>query len=271
MLEVQDLDTAYGEVTILRGVSLTVAKGESVSVIGANGAGKSTLLRAISGLLRPRRGAVLFDGRRIDALQPYEIAGLGIAHVPEGRRVLPEMTVEENLELGAYLPGPKAQRRQSLAWIYTIFPRLADRRRQRAGTLSGGEQQMLAVGRGLMLRPRLLMLDEPSLGLAPLVVDATFQKKSYREMARGVATKHHAIPIFISCTCPDEVVRRRLEERLKKKSVSDGRWEIYHEQKKTFEPFSPDEPYLTMDTSNESYEYRMGFLRTLLYHAYKVM
>jgi branched-chain amino acid transport system ATP-binding protein len=176
MLEVQDLDTAYGEVTILRGVSLTVAKGESVSVIGANGAGKSTLLRAISGLLRPRRGAILFDGRRIDSLQPYEITGLGIAHVPEGRRVLPEMTVEENLELGAYLPGPKAQRRQSLAWIYTIFPRLADRRRQRAGTLSGGEQQMLAVGRGLMLRPRLLMLDEPSLGLAPLVVDATFQK-----------------------------------------------------------------------------------------------
>jgi branched-chain amino acid transport system ATP-binding protein len=176
MLEVQDLDTAYGAVTILRGVSLTVAKGESVSVIGANGAGKSTLLRAISGLLRPRRGAILFDGRRIDALQPYEIAGLGIAHVPEGRRVLPEMTVEENLELGAYLPGPKAQRRQSLAWIYTIFPRLAERRRQQAGTLSGGEQQMLAVGRGLMLRPRLLMLDEPSLGLAPLVVDATFQK-----------------------------------------------------------------------------------------------
>ncbi len=176
MLEVQDLDTAYGEVTILRGVSLTVAKGESVSVIGANGAGKSTLLRAISGLLRPRRGAILFDGQRIDSLQPYEIAGLGIAHVPEGRRVLPEMTVEENLELGAYLPGPKAQRRQSLTWIYTIFPRLADRRRQRAGTLSGGEQQMLAVGRGLMLRPRLLMLDEPSLGLAPLVVEATFQK-----------------------------------------------------------------------------------------------
>ncbi len=176
MLEVQDLDTAYGEVTVLRGVSLTVAKGETVSVIGANGAGKSTLLRAISGLLRPRRGAILVDGRRIDSLQPYEIAALGIAHVPEGRRVLPEMTVEENLELGAYLPGPKAQRRQSLAWIYTIFPRLADRRRQRAGTLSGGEQQMLAVGRGLMLRPRLLMLDEPSLGLAPLVVDATFQK-----------------------------------------------------------------------------------------------
>jgi branched-chain amino acid transport system ATP-binding protein len=176
MLEVRELDVAYGEVTILRNVHVTLDKGESVAVIGANGAGKSTLLRTISGLLRPRRGGVFFDGVRIDHLPPYEIAGLGIAHVPEGRRVLPEMTVEENLELGAYLPGPKARRRESLEWVYGIFPRLADRRRQQAGTLSGGEQQMLAVGRGLMLRPRFLMLDEPSLGLAPLIVDATFEK-----------------------------------------------------------------------------------------------
>jgi len=176
MLEIRDLDAAYSEVTILRGVSVAIAKGESVAVIGANGAGKSTLLRVVSGLLRPRRGAVLFDGTRVDHLPPYDIAALGIAHVPEGRRVLPDMTVEENLELGAYLPGPKARRRESLAWVYGIFPRLAERRRQRAGTLSGGEQQMLAVGRGLMLRPRLLMLDEPSLGLAPLVVTATFEK-----------------------------------------------------------------------------------------------
>ena len=176
MLEIRDLDAAYSEVTILRGVSLTLAKGESVAVIGANGAGKSTLLRVISGLLRPRRGAVLFDGAQVDHLPPYDTAGLGIAHVPEGRRVLPDMTVEENLELGAYLPKPKARRRESLTWVYQIFPRLAERRRQRAGTLSGGEQQMLAIGRGLMLRPRLLMLDEPSLGLAPLVVDTTFEK-----------------------------------------------------------------------------------------------
>jgi branched-chain amino acid transport system ATP-binding protein len=176
MLEVRDLDVAYGEVTILRNVHVTLDKGESVAVIGANGAGKSTLLRTISGLLRPRRGGVFFDGVRIDTLPPYEIAGLGIAHVPEGRRVLPEMTVEENLELGAYLPAPKARRRESLDWVYGIFPRLADRRRQQAGTLSGGEQQMLAVGRGLMLRPRFLMLDEPSLGLAPIIVDATFEK-----------------------------------------------------------------------------------------------
>ncbi len=176
MLEVRDLDAAYGEVMVLRGVGLSVDRGESVAVIGANGAGKSTLLRAISSLLRPRGGAIFFDGRRVDHLPPYEVAALGIAHVPEGRRVLPDMTVEENLELGAYLPGPKARRRESLAWVYGIFPRLAERRRQRAGTLSGGEQQMLAIGRGLMLRPRLLMLDEPSLGLAPLVVEVTFQK-----------------------------------------------------------------------------------------------
>jgi branched-chain amino acid transport system ATP-binding protein len=153
-----------------------VAEGESVAVIGANGAGKSTLLRVISGLLRPRRGAIVFEGARLEELPPYEIAALGIAHVPEGRRVLPEMTVEENLELGAYLPRPKASRRRTLAWVYEIFPRLAERRRQRAGTLSGGEQQMLAIGRGLMLRPRLLMLDEPSLGLAPLVAEVTFEK-----------------------------------------------------------------------------------------------
>jgi len=176
VLEVRDLDAAYGEVMVLRGVGLSVDRGESVAVIGANGAGKSTLLRAISSLLRPRGGAIFFDGRRVDHLPPYEVAALGIAHVPEGRRVLPDMTVQENLELGAYLPGPKARRRESLAWVYGIFPRLAERRRQRAGTLSGGEQQMLAIGRGLMLRPRLLMLDEPSLGLAPLVVEVTFQK-----------------------------------------------------------------------------------------------
>ena len=176
MLEVRDLDVAHGEVMALRRVVLAVAEGESVAVIGANGAGKSTLLRTISGLLRPRGGAIAFDGVRVDHLPPYDVAALGIAHVPEGRRVLPEMTVEENLELGAFLPRPKARRKETLAWVYEVFPRLAERRRQQAGTLSGGEQQMLAIGRGLMLRPRLLMLDEPSLGLAPLIVEATFEK-----------------------------------------------------------------------------------------------
>ncbi len=176
MLEVRELDVAYGEVPALQGVTFQVGEGKSVAVLGANGAGKSTLLRTISGLLRPRRGNVFLDGVRLDQIPPYEIAGLGIAHVPEGRRVLPEMTVEENLELGAYLPKPKAQRKETLARIYELFPRLAERRRQQAGTLSGGEQQMLAVGRGLMLLPRILMLDEPSLGLAPIVVDLTFEK-----------------------------------------------------------------------------------------------
>ena len=176
MLEVRDLDVAHGDVMPLRRVVLAVAEGESVAVIGTNGAGKSTLLRTISGLLRPRGGAIAFDGVRVDHLPPYDVAALGIAHVPEGRRVLPEMTVEENLELGAFLPRPKARRKETLAWVYEVFPRLAERRRQQAGTLSGGEQQMLAIGRGLMLRPRLLMLDEPSLGLAPLIVEATFEK-----------------------------------------------------------------------------------------------
>ena len=176
MLEVKGLDVSYGDVPALRDVSMTVGEGESVSALGANGAGKSTLLRTISGLLRPRQGTIELDGTRLDRLPAYEIAALGIAHVPEGRRVLPDLSVEENLQLGAYLPKPKARRKETLAWIYEIFPRLAERRRQRAGTLSGGEQQMLAVGRGLMLRPRILMLDEPSLGLAPIVVDMTFEK-----------------------------------------------------------------------------------------------
>ena len=176
MLEVRGLDVAYGEKPALREVGMTVGEGESVSVLGANGAGKSTLLRTISGLQRPRQGSVSLDDRRLDHLAPYDIAALGVAHVPEGRRVLPDMTVEENLELGAYLPEPRRRRAETLAWVYEVFPRLKERRRQRAGTLSGGEQQMLAVGRGLMLRPRLLMLDEASLGLAPVIVDVTFEK-----------------------------------------------------------------------------------------------
>jgi len=176
VLEVKDLDVAYGEKPALREVEMRVGEGECVSVLGANGAGKSTLLRSISGLLRPRRGSITLDGRRLDQVAAYDIAALGIAHVPEGRRVLPDMTVEENLELGAYLPEPKKRRPETLAWVYEVFPRLKERRRQRGGTLSGGEQQMLAIGRGLMLRPRVLMLDEPSLGLAPVIVDVTFEK-----------------------------------------------------------------------------------------------
>jgi branched-chain amino acid transport system ATP-binding protein len=144
--------------------------------LGANGAGKSTTLRAISGLVRASSGSIKFLDKDITALPPYRIAELGIAHVPEGRQVFPELTVLENLEIGAYIPSAKAGRRHTLELVFGIFPVLAERRKQLAGTMSGGEQQMLAVGRGLMLKPRLLMLDEPSLGLAPVVTDATFEK-----------------------------------------------------------------------------------------------
>jgi branched-chain amino acid transport system ATP-binding protein len=174
MLALTGVSAGYGSVTAISGVSLSVAEGETVGLLGANGAGKSTVLRAISGLVKIRSGAITFDGVRIASLPAYKIALYGIAHVPEGRRVFPEMTVQENLEMGAYIPQAKAQRRDTLDLVFSIFPRLAQRRRQLAGTMSGGEQQMVAIGRGLMLKPRLLMLDEPSLGLAPVVIDSTF-------------------------------------------------------------------------------------------------
>ena len=175
MLELSGVSASYGSVMALSGISIKVGEGEAVGLLGANGAGKSTTLRAISGLMRLRSGSITFAGTNLSSLPPYKVPELGIAHVPEGRQVFPELTVQENLELGAYVPHAKAERHRTLDHVLTIFPKLAERRSQLAGTMSGGEQQMLAIGRGLMLKPQLLMLDEPSLGLAPVIADVTFE------------------------------------------------------------------------------------------------
>ena len=174
LLDVAAIVAAYGEVRALWDVSLRVDEGEVVTLLGANGAGKTTTMRVLSGLLRPLSGSVTFAGRGIHRLAPPRIVQAGLVQIPEGRRLWPRMTVLENLELGAYAPHLRARRHETLEWVFSLFPRLAERRRQLAGTLSGGEQQMLAIGRGLMSRPRLLMLDEPSLGLAPILVREVF-------------------------------------------------------------------------------------------------
>jgi len=170
MLEIRDLECRYGSVAALKGVSLSVEKGQIVALIGANGAGKSTMLRSLSGLLQPSRGSIIFEGEDIALCSPPQVLKRGIAHCPEGRHVFPDMSVEENLEMGAYLRRDLAEIAADRARIFDQFPRLAERRKQVAGTLSGGEQQMLAIGRALMGNPRVLLLDEPSEGLAPLIV-----------------------------------------------------------------------------------------------------
>jgi len=175
VLAVENLVTHYGPVEALKGITLHVRQGEIVTLIGANGAGKSTTLRTISGLVRPTRGTITYEGLDLATLPPERIVALGIAHVPEGRRVFPLMSVLENLELGAYTRSDPRGVREDLDRVFTLFPRLAERRTQLAGTMSGGEQQMLAIGRALMARPRLLLLDEPSMGLAPIIVENIFR------------------------------------------------------------------------------------------------
>ena len=170
MLEISNIDVYYGDLQALWDVSLTVGDGEIVALIGSNGAGKSTTLKTISGLLKPRSGSISYNGIRLDKLPAHKIVELGISMVPEGRRLFPEMSVLENLEVGAYVSRARKAKDETISWVYHVFPVLKDRASQAAGTLSGGEQQMLAIGRALMSQPKLLLLDEMSLGLAPLVV-----------------------------------------------------------------------------------------------------
>ena len=174
MLTLKNIDAGYGTFQALFGVSLEVKAGEAIGVIGPNGAGKTTLMRAISGLIRPTAGSLSMEGADLLATAPHRILELGIAHVPENRRLFPAMTVEDNLRMGAYIPAARAKFRQRLEFVYDLFPRLKERRAQLAGTMSGGEQQMCAIGRALMSEPRLLLLDEPSAGLAPVVVQQVF-------------------------------------------------------------------------------------------------
>ena len=186
MLEIKNLKVSYGAISALHGISLSVKQGSIVTLIGGNGAGKTTTLRTISGLLSPQAGQITYDGREIAGLPPHGIVKLGLSHVPEGRMVFANLTVHENLMMGAYLQRDKATIQNELKFVLSIFPRLAEREKQIAGTLSGGEQQMLAIGRALMSQPKFLMMDEPSLGIAPLLVKTIFEKIVEINRERGI-------------------------------------------------------------------------------------
>ncbi len=174
LLEIDSLSVYYGAIHALKGISFFINKGEIVTLIGANGAGKSTTINTISGLLKPKKGTIIFEGKRIDKVVPHKIVELGISQSPEGRKIFPNLTTLENLELGAFCRKDKEQIKKDIEKVFTLFPRLKERSKQNAGTLSGGEQQMLAIGRALMSNPKLLLLDEPSLGLAPILVKSIF-------------------------------------------------------------------------------------------------
>ncbi len=191
LLEIKNLESFYGPIMAIRGVSLKVDKGQIVTVLGANGAGKSTLLKTISGIMDPEKGEVLFGGKPIQGEEPHKIVSRGIVHVPEGREVFPLLTVNENLSLGAYTRSDKAEIERDREMVFDYFPILAERRDQEAGTLSGGQQQMLAIGRGLMLRPKIMLLDEPSLGLSPLLVQEIFA------ILRRLNTEEHVTMMLV--------------------------------------------------------------------------
>jgi branched-chain amino acid transport system ATP-binding protein len=174
MLEIKNIDSYYGNIQALKNVSITINEGEIITLIGANGAGKTTTLMSISGIVQPRKGSISFLGEDISKKKPEEVVKMGLCHVPEGRHIFPYMTVAENLDLGAYLRNDKAEIQRDIEHVFDLFPRLKERRAQQGGTLSGGEQQMLAISRALMSKPKLLLLDEPSLGLAPLIVQQIF-------------------------------------------------------------------------------------------------
>ncbi len=200
MLELREIDVFYGGIRALKSVSLQVNEGELVTLIGSNGAGKTTTLRAISGLLHPRKGEIIYDGEPIHTLSPYHIVQRGISHCPEGRHIFGNLTVDENLRLGAIQRRDAQEVRRDREWVFSLFPVLAERLRQLGGTLSGGEQQMLAIGRSLMSRPRLILLDEPSLGLAPVLVDTIFDvlrqlKESGRTILLVEQNAHLALEI----------------------------------------------------------------------------
>ena len=175
MLNIQNISTFYGNIQALKDISISVQEGEIITLIGANGAGKSTTLMSLCGIVPVKSGSIIFDGKDITQMSPDKIVSLGISQVPEGRRIFPLLSVKENLDMGAFLRDDKEEIKKDIEYIYTLFPRLAERRNQQGGTLSGGEQQMLAISRAIMARPRLLLLDEPSLGLAPLIVQQIFE------------------------------------------------------------------------------------------------
>jgi branched-chain amino acid transport system ATP-binding protein len=200
MLKVDDIHVSYGAIKALQGISIDVNRGECVAIVGSNGAGKTTMLRTICGLLTPLQGSIELDGVRLNGKRAYEIAGMAVAHVPEGRRVFSEMTVMDNLVLGSFVKEARARRKESLEYVLSFFPRLAERKDQLAGTMSGGEQQMLAVARGLMLRPKLLILDEPSSGLAPIIVEQMYEKlqEIHKSSDMAMLVVEQNVPIALS-------------------------------------------------------------------------